>query len=836
MKKIILCLLVGFLVLVGAVYAQAVTKDVAYVVKDTSNPNPNLIQALNDLGYSYDLIDDSIVSSTNFNNYGMILLGNENIKNVPVENHKSLVMDPNYYSNWSNGKISLTSNHILTAFNINSGIEITDGIMGRFNVYTATKTPSGQNIPYYYLSGKKKTGVASVTTVGDSTTDKTKFVVAVKNEPKRVFYGITETEYWTATSKQLFENSLKWVLEERLNNPPTFEGPINDIEWEVNTGARLELSDYFNDEDGDVLTYDVSDTSTLPYVHVNINKQTGLVLFTADNNWIGEDWIIFKAIDEHGAETVTNRINLRVMSATPASRAPVLQTINDLNVYSGSLVKIVPVATDEDTPQADLIFIYRYPLNNSGEWQIPESTVGVFTTVVRVEDPEGNFDEKQFKINVIDSNTPVINNIGNKVVIEGQLLSFSVTATDPTDDILNLSAMNLPTGATFVDNGNGNGLFRWTPNTEQSGNYQITFKVVDDNGYLSNLTISIKVNNLIEAPDFSDADICETTSDLITIDIKNPDDGDDFKISDGVDVDVNVENNADVNLDVDVKFYLYDLDNDENLDDKDANADIDKGKDEDFEEVLEIPRDIEDDSIVVLVVAEGTGKIGGNRVNYCNFQYVDINIERESHDLIIDSVDVTPNSVSPGGSVEVKTKILNIGEEDEEVYIEVINNVLGIKQKSETFDIEKFGDKDSATKSLRFNIPQNATEGTYELSVNVYYNGNDVRSKNANLSVVKNTNSNSNGNNEEGKGLIRLGDQLVDDVKNSINLGSGNKIKLTAEEDKSISPTKKSSVRMPVFSEWRFDNETMGIIFNIVNITLFISIIILIIGIIWIRS
>ena len=78
--------------------------------------------------------------------------------------------------------------------------------------------------------------------------------------------------------------------------------------------------------------------------------------------------------------------------------------------------------------------------------------------------------------------------------------------------------------------------------------------------------------------------------------------------------------------------------------------------------------------------------------------------------------------------------------------------------------------------------------------------------------------------------------QKEDDVKNSINLGSGNKIKLTAEEDKSISPTKKSSVRMPVFSEWRFDNETMGIIFNIVNITLFISIIILIIGIIWIRS
>ena len=73
---------------------------------------------------------------------------------------------------------------------------------------------------------------------------------------------------------------------------------------------------------------------------------------------------------------------------------------------------------------------------------------------------------------------PVLNPIGPKSVQEGETLTFSVTATDPDQDALVLSASVLA-GATFVDNGNGTGTFSWTPSFGTDGNYMITFTATD---------------------------------------------------------------------------------------------------------------------------------------------------------------------------------------------------------------------------------------------------------------------------------------------------------------------------------------------------------------------
>jgi hypothetical protein len=75
---------------------------------------------------------------------------------------------------------------------------------------------------------------------------------------------------------------------------------------------------------------------------------------------------------------------------------------------------------------------------------------------------------------------PVLAYIGPKVVTEGQLLQFTVSATDPEGVIPALSADNLPANATFVDNHNGTGLFRFTPNFLQGEKlYAVTFKAFD---------------------------------------------------------------------------------------------------------------------------------------------------------------------------------------------------------------------------------------------------------------------------------------------------------------------------------------------------------------------
>jgi hypothetical protein len=72
---------------------------------------------------------------------------------------------------------------------------------------------------------------------------------------------------------------------------------------------------------------------------------------------------------------------------------------------------------------------------------------------------------------------PVLDPIGNRTVIEQASLSFSVTASDPTDnDPVKLTATNLPPGAVFT-----NGVFVWNT-AAPVGTYAVTFSATDKDG------------------------------------------------------------------------------------------------------------------------------------------------------------------------------------------------------------------------------------------------------------------------------------------------------------------------------------------------------------------
>ena len=66
-----------------------------------------------------------------------------------------------------------------------------------------------------------------------------------------------------------------------------------------------------------------------------------------------------------------------------------------------------------------------------------------------------------------------------RTVIEADSLLFTVTAADPDSTIPALTALGLPVNATFNDNGDGSGDFRFLPDYGQSGSYQILFIASD---------------------------------------------------------------------------------------------------------------------------------------------------------------------------------------------------------------------------------------------------------------------------------------------------------------------------------------------------------------------
>lgn len=93
---------------------------------------------------------------------------------------------------------------------------------------------------------------------------------------------------------------------------------------------------------------------------------------------------------------------------------------------------------------------------------------------------------------------PVLDHIGDKQVTEGDLLTFTVTASDPDDDELTLTITGLPEHATFDEE---TGVFSWTPDYDQGDDDPTTYKVsftVSDGHFIDHEAITISVFDYVE--------------------------------------------------------------------------------------------------------------------------------------------------------------------------------------------------------------------------------------------------------------------------------------------------------------------------------------------------
>lgn len=80
-------------------------------------------------------------------------------------------------------------------------------------------------------------------------------------------------------------------------------------------------------------------------------------------------------------------------------------------------------------------------------------------------------------------------------VIAGDLLTFTVTATDINSNIDTLTATGLPDGATFQDNGDNTGTFLWTPDATQVGQFSVGFRAENGNDEFDTATTSLLVSS-----------------------------------------------------------------------------------------------------------------------------------------------------------------------------------------------------------------------------------------------------------------------------------------------------------------------------------------------------
>jgi uncharacterized repeat protein (TIGR01451 family) len=198
------------------------------------------------------------------------------------------------------------------------------------------------------------------------------------------------------------------------------------------------------------------------------------------------------------SETITITVN-------EANSAPVLAAIGNKSVAELAPLTFTATATDTDVPAQTLAFtldagsVGNITPGGAYSWTPTEAQgPGAYTATVRVGDGELE-DHETITITVAEINQPpVLDPIGNKVVMLGTLLSFVATASDvdiPSNILTFTLDAGAPAGASIDP---ASGAFAWTP--VMTGEYPITIRVTDDGSPMLDDSETITVTVTLTAP------------------------------------------------------------------------------------------------------------------------------------------------------------------------------------------------------------------------------------------------------------------------------------------------------------------------------------------------
>jgi DNA/RNA endonuclease G (NUC1) len=272
-----------------------------------------------------------------------------------------------------------------------------------------------------------------------------------------------------------------------VNDAPTVAS--QSAETDEDTAKLITLGG--SDVDGDSLSFSIVN----PPAHGSATLSGATVTYTPSANYNGTDSFTFKANDgtvDSAPATVSLVIN-PVNDAPTLGGVPASASINELTSYT-----FTASAIDVDVPAQALTFsLVNAPIGatinpSTGvfTWTPSEAQGGTgvpFGFKVRVTDGVVATDnDVTLTVNEINQ-APLLNPIGDRVVILGDTLAFTAIGSDTDIPFQTLSyglSGVVPAGATI---NSATGAFSWTPTAAQSG-FSYTFNVVVSDGIMPTLT------------------------------------------------------------------------------------------------------------------------------------------------------------------------------------------------------------------------------------------------------------------------------------------------------------------------------------------------------------
>lgn len=182
---------------------------------------------------------------------------------------------------------------------------------------------------------------------------------------------------------------------------------------------------------------------------------------------------------------------------------------------------------------------------------------------------------------------------------------------------------------------------------------------------------------------------------------------------------------------VSVEVTVDGIDDDDDLEDESNDFDLDPLDDKKVTFNFDVPLEVDTGTYNVKLVAKGRAVNGSNTFDVSANTSFKVEVEKDKHDIWVYRKALTPNTLSCGRAAELDVGLINQGEEDEDdVYLEVSNEALGLKQKVGPFELTEGANDDDVKTSKKFKVltTKELAPGTYPLTMHVTFDK-DSKSK-----------------------------------------------------------------------------------------------------------
>jgi len=228
-----------------------------------------------------------------------------------------------------------------------------------------------------------------------------------------------------------------------------------------------------------------------------ITDGSGKTVFIYKGLSAGQDEIVATMKDTSGASKSSN-LAFHFWIRTNASLVPVADAGPDRTFFSGASCDTAVTLDGSGSADPDGGAIVSY------SWLLPSGEVvtgatvdvvlpvGVHRIILTVVDDEGDSDKDTLTVTVVNRK-PVFAPLSDTTIDEGMSLQFQVTAGDSDGTIPHLTAAGLPPGASFIDLGNGTGMFSMTAGCNCHGTYVVAVTARDCSDSVSgSFTLTIR--------------------------------------------------------------------------------------------------------------------------------------------------------------------------------------------------------------------------------------------------------------------------------------------------------------------------------------------------------